>query len=125
MMTIQQVRTALKSIPRRKRCDPTCKGWEIFHIDRGTGVEVEGCDECLSLLPKDERPTDDEIEQLPEARAALAREIEGQYNDLEAYDMDRALFLIAEWIDAGKGQKATLTAISNILRGAGYDTEGR
>lgn len=125
MMTIQQVRAALKSIPRRKRCHSTCRGWEIFHIDRGPGVEVEGCDECLSALPVGERPSDDEIEQLPEARAALAAEVEGQYNDLEAYDMDRALYRIVEWIDAGKGQKRTLTAISNILRGAGYDTEGR
>lgn len=125
MMTIQQVRAALKSIPRRKRCDPTCRGWEIFHVDRGPGVEIEGCDDCLSSLPKAERPTDEDIAQLPDAREALAREVEGQYNDLEAYDMDRALSLIAEWIDAGKGQKATLTAISNILRGAGYDTDGR
>lgn len=70
-MTAEQVRAALARIP--ERCAPRCKGWAI--ITSGLrGPEIQRCDDCNhgeKLGPRGRELTDEDMQQLPEAREAL------------------------------------------------------
>lgn len=72
--SIAEVRELIASRPAAEKCHPTCQGWEVFGIDREPGYELEVCDECLSYFK--DGLTDDDIDLLPEAQLALAKQFE-------------------------------------------------
>jgi hypothetical protein len=57
-----------KRLTGREGCCPGCPGWVVSVVDRFPGVEIEVCDECK--VPAE--ISDDDVQILPEARAALA-----------------------------------------------------
>lgn len=67
-VTIDQARAFLAA--REEPCDPACKGWSIFSVDRADGYEIQQCDECMHGSGS----TDEHFIALPEAQAALAKE---------------------------------------------------
>jgi hypothetical protein len=69
---VRRLRAQLAALPRAARCQPRCKGWEIFN-----GDTIQACDECqrarkdLGLASL----SDDDVAQLPEAQRARTREL--------------------------------------------------
>lgn len=73
--TVQEVRAILA---KTKRCSKGCKGWFVSDSDR-YGLQIERCDDCAHLAPKELRLYDEDVQQLPEAKTELERTIaEGQ-----------------------------------------------
>lgn len=58
---------------RVELCDPKCKGWNVFHVNREHGFEIQKCDECMHGTGS----TDEHFVALPEAQVALAKERAG------------------------------------------------
>ncbi len=72
--SIEEVRRLLAALPVEERCDPTCPGWGVFETNTERGTEIERCDDCAAAIKEHtgEELWDDDVEQLPEAIAALA-----------------------------------------------------
>lgn len=93
---ISEVREILASRPRK--CSRTCPGWGVFEsIDREPEIEV--CDECM--IPFGEgKPrhadwlTDYDVDQLPEAKAALA-EMVAELEADEREEVERATRVVS------------------------------
>lgn len=71
--TVAETRKLLAARPWK--CSPTCPGWAVF--DEGTDrVAIQRCDECMEEVPKHLRVSDDDVAQLPEAKAELTAAME-------------------------------------------------
>lgn len=96
MRTPAEVRALLRARRRSTKCDPRCRGYDVFDSDK-YGLEIEACGECNYNQPgRHLKVDDDECAQLPYARRLLARAIAPM--TLDAYDFRRALILIRVWV---------------------------
>lgn len=110
MLATNEVIRLLRSRPRATRCAPRCPGWCVSATNRHPLVEIEACDECSAELEAagHARIWDDDVQQLPQARLALARALTPRSRKrghartrelaavLREYDAYRALSEIAE-----------------------------
>lgn len=67
-MTIKKTRALLAD--RAYRCDPGCRGWDVY--DEDTKPSVHLCQPCQARNPSLARMTDEDVAALPEAREELA-----------------------------------------------------
>lgn len=66
-----ELRALIKAAQGDEPCSPNCRGWDVFETNRGPGLEIQRCDECLYDAPK--LITDIDVAALPEAMAELSR----------------------------------------------------
>lgn len=71
-LTIDETRRRIAALPAEERCHAACPGWDIFETNTVRDIEIERCDECFAHLPDDQTVMDDDVQQLPEALAALS-----------------------------------------------------
>ncbi len=71
LITTDKIATVRARFAALEKCDEGCPGWGIFEPDRPPWLEIERCDECCY----DSGLTDDDAALLPEAQAALRKEM--------------------------------------------------
>jgi len=100
-----EVRTLLAERPDSVKCHAECPGWIISQVNDWRTFVIERCDECDENAKAAGLPYlgwDDDAEQLPEARRALAEALAG--SGLSARDAELVL-----------REHALVTALANII----------
>ena len=75
LLRLKAVRDRMRRAGQGATCDdPSCPGWIISDSDQ-YGTQIERCDQCALAMPEEDRLFDEEARTIPEAKAALAKEL--------------------------------------------------